>query len=71
MKIFGSNDIVFARATRMGRELFNLRLSGVASMESVLDLVRQDSAGLMGLVNLTVRNVTQGWSSTGSYRVLA
>lgn len=68
MKNFGTNDTIFARATRMGREIFNLQMSGIASMESVYDLLR-GSTGVLGLVNLTVRNVTQGWTATGAYRL--
>lgn len=69
MKIFGTNDTIFARATVMGQEIVNLRLSGVCSMEALLRIVRQHVGAAIGLVKLTVRNMTQGWSDTASYRI--
>lgn len=64
MKNFGDNDTVFARATVMGQEVVNLRLSGVPSMEALLRIIRQHIGAAMGLVRLTVRNMTQGWTQT-------
>lgn len=69
MKIFGTNDTIFARATVMGQEIMNLRLIGVNSMEALLRIIRQHAGAAIGLVKLTVRNLTQGWTQTASYRI--
>lgn len=69
MKIFGTNDTIFARATVMGQEIMNLKLSGVRSMDDLLRLIRQQVGVALGMVKLTVRNLTQGWTQTASYRM--
>ena len=64
MKAFGENDTIFASATRMGQEIFNIRICGVSSMESLMDAMRQECRRGMGLLNVRLRNMTQGWTQT-------
>lgn len=64
MNTFGTNDTVFASATRMGHVIFNICLCGVSSIESILALLRKEKSRGDGLLNLKIRNLTQGWSHT-------
>ncbi|MDE6269695.1 MAG: hypothetical protein K2M12_02420 [Muribaculaceae bacterium] len=61
MAHFSSNDIIFASATVGGR-MVQARLSGVESIDGVLAELRRVADGLKGLVRLTLRNASQGWS---------
>lgn len=69
MKIFGSNDIIFARATVMGHELLNIRLMGVSSMEALLKRIKSELENTIGIVTINIRNLTQGWNSSSAYRI--
>lgn len=64
MKYFGENDTIFASATRMGQEIFNICLCGVNSMDSLLEAMRHERRRGMGLLNVRLRNMTQGWTQT-------
>lgn len=69
MKTFSINDVIFARVTMMGQELLNLRISGVTSMSALLQRIRHELGACIGMISLTVRNLSQGWCQTASYRV--
>lgn len=60
MAHFSSNDVIFACATVGGRTV-QARMSGVETIDGVLDELRRVSDGLKGLVRLTLRNASQGW----------
>lgn len=62
MKEFGTNDVIFARAMVPGMELFNIRISGIDSEESLFQTLKHQIGNFAGLVNLNVRNLTQGWA---------
>lgn len=67
MKSYGTNDTVFARASMMGQELLNVRISGVSSQESLMEAVRAQLGSLGALVSLSIRNLTQGWALNQPY----
>ncbi len=67
MKTFGSNDIVFARASVMGRELLNVRICGAESMSALISAIRRQLGSYIGMVSLQIRNLTQGWSHQRTY----
>lgn len=67
MKIFGTNDVIFARASVMGRELLNIRICGAESMKELLCAIRRQLGEYIGLISLQIRNLTQGWSQQRTY----
>lgn len=67
MKTFGTNDVIFARATMMGRELLNIRICGAMSMTELMQAIRQQLGSFMGMVNVQIRNLTQGWAQQRTY----
>ncbi|MDE6497380.1 MAG: hypothetical protein K2L21_01840 [Muribaculaceae bacterium] len=56
------NDIVFATATLHGRSIANIRMSGVISTSDIIARLRQLFGDAAGMIRITLRNVTQGWS---------
>lgn len=65
MVSFSSSDTIFASAYQRGREIFNTCGSGFNSMADIVSRLR--SGGVApGMVTLTVRNASQGWSHTGA-----
>ncbi|MCD8387630.1 MAG: hypothetical protein LUD17_12180 [Bacteroidales bacterium] len=69
MNNFGTNDVIFARATMMGHELVNARYSDIPSMEALLRRIKSEMGAAFGLVTITIRNLTQGWTQQRAYRV--
>ena len=67
MKIFGTNDVIFARASVMGRELLNIRICGAESMKELLSAIRRQLGEYIGLISLQIRNLTQGWTQQRTY----
>ncbi len=68
MKKIELNDVIFARATMMGREIINMRICGVMSMSELLRRVRQEIGSCFGLITINLRNMSQGWTQTACYR---
>lgn len=69
MKTFGENDTVFARVMVMGREIMNMRIDGVASMATVMSVLREQLKSYFGIITLNLRNLTQGWVQNKAYRI--
>ena len=62
MATISINDILFASAVHQGRCVANVRMRGVDSTRSVLSELRRIVGNTIGLVQVTLRNVSQGWS---------
>lgn len=62
---FNENDNLCCRLLTIGRELLELRLTGIKSLADIYRIVRSRLEGVRGIITLNVRNVTQGW--TGHY----
>lgn len=62
MATITTRDVLFATASQNGRNLANVRLSGHSSTSSVIAELRRMAGGALGLVRVTLRNATQGWS---------
>lgn len=60
------NDIIFATATIRGAVAANLRLSGLRSMSEVINAVRREIGSFSGLITISLRNMTQGWTQQKS-----
>lgn len=56
-----NSDVLYARVTFMGQQLFNVKIRDMHSLSQVIDWVRVQLFGFTGLVKLSLRNVTQGW----------
>lgn len=66
MNIITINDIIFATATVRGAVTANLRLSGLRSMSEVINAVRRETDSFSGLITISLRNMTQGWTQQKS-----
>lgn len=62
MKTISLSDIIFARATMMGREVANIRLHGISSMDDLVHLLRAELGSALGMVIVSIRNLSQGWT---------
>lgn len=56
------HDILFATVVLGGRQIGKLRLCGIESSAAIMDSIRQLADGAAGLLQVTLRNATQGWS---------
>lgn len=55
------NDIIFATATIRGK-VKNFRFSGLMSIADVIKAIKQEIGAVSGLLTISLRNMTQGWS---------
>ena len=62
MEKISINDIIFATAKIQGRVAASLRLSGIASMADVIKEIKREIGSANGLLTISLRNMTQGWS---------
>ncbi len=62
MKTISLSDIIFARATMMGREVANIRLHGISSMDDLVHRLRAELGSALGMVIVSIRNLSQGWT---------
>ncbi len=69
MKTINSSDVIFATVTQRGATLYNARLSGLSSMADVMRFLHKALAGAVGMLTLTLRNGTQGWSRRTSFKL--
>lgn len=58
------NDKLFLTLIQCGRMVFNQQVSGISSRTDLIGRVRELIGGCSGLVKVTLRNCTQGWSHT-------
>lgn len=61
-----STDRVFATLSQFGSIIYNVELSGVTSMSDVVRRLRGEVKSGGGLLSLTLRNSSQGWSRSAS-----
>lgn len=69
MKTINSSDVIFATVTQRGATLYNARLSGLSSMADVMKYLHKALSGAVGMLTLTLRNGTQGWSRRSSFKL--
>ncbi|MBJ2184662.1 MAG: hypothetical protein JFR38_09180 [Muribaculaceae bacterium] len=62
MATISTGDILFASASQHGRNIATIRLSGQCSTGGVIAELRRIAGHTLGLVQVTLRNATQGWS---------
>ena len=61
MATINSSDIMMATATLCGRRLASFTFSGFTSVAEVVAAVRDSVGPAFGIINLELRNSTQGW----------
>lgn len=69
MKTINSSDVIFATVTQRGATLYDARLSGLSSMTDVMKYLHKALSGAVGMLTLTLRNGTQGWSRRSSFKL--
>ncbi|MDE6300386.1 MAG: hypothetical protein K2M19_01540 [Muribaculaceae bacterium] len=71
MANINATDNLFASATIMGRQVFQFAGSGIGSLGELINRVRNTPGLMSGLVTLTVRNTSQGWSQSRDFYLAA
>ena len=71
MATFSTEDIIFATATKHGHQLANLKLSGIASLTELLATIRRHLGATTGLIEISLRNLSKGYSSQQALCVTA
>lgn len=69
MKTISTEDVLYITAQHRGVVLANMQMSGAGSMADITRQIRNIITGCCGLVNINLRNVSQGWSR--NYNVCA
>ena len=70
MTTISFSDTVQASATFAGRTVASISSSGFNSINDVLLAVRHAASGVTGLLQLSVRNATQGWRQERSLYIM-
>lgn len=63
------NDIIFATATIQGRITANIKLSGLSSLADIISAIKRELGSFSGLLTITLRNISQGWTRQRSLYV--
>lgn len=66
MDIISTNDIIFASATIHGTIAVTLRLSGLSCIADIIRAVKRELGSFSGLLSISMRNMTQGWTRQSS-----
>lgn len=58
------NDVIYVTLTQRGNVIATLTLSGISSVEAIVQQLRGLAKTCAGLVTLQLRNFTKGWSQS-------
>ena len=61
MEKISINDIIFATAS-IRCKVTNFRFCGLMSMAEVIKAIKNEIGSVSGLLTISLRNMTQGWS---------
>ncbi|WP_305298488.1 hypothetical protein, partial [Paramuribaculum intestinale] len=61
MKHINSSDVIIASLTQYGRNVANLRISGLSDLGQVIEHIKKAIHGIIGMTSLRLRNGSQGW----------
>ncbi len=64
-------DTLFLTLMQRGMMVYNRRVEGIRSRADLIRTVRDLMKGCRGMVTMTLRNHTQGWSHTDSLLLTA
>ena len=67
MATISSTDNLFATASIMGQHFFHFTGNGISSLSELISRVRRHPLAPKGMVTLTVRNSSQGWSQSRAF----
>lgn len=67
MANISASDNLFISASSMGRQFFNYIGSGIGSLSHIIDIIRSNPDAPRGMVTLTVRNASRGWSEHSTF----
>lgn len=57
-----SSDIIYATVLQRGRTLISVKLSGMTTLNEIINHLKNLIKDIIGLVTLQLRNSTQGWN---------
>ena len=63
MATISNDDIIFATATQHGNQLVSLKLSGLNSFSELFAAIRRHIGATTGLIEISLRNLSKGYSS--------
>lgn len=66
-----THDSLFATAYMRGAQIFNYAGTGISGVNELIDKMRDHTAGFSGMVTLSIRNATRGWSQSKSIYLAA
>ncbi len=66
MKTISCTDVIYATVVKRGTMIASLCLSGIDSLKELLSRIRRALGSDCGLVTLTLRNGSQGWTDRRS-----
>lgn len=58
------SDYIFAQASVMGKMFFDFAGQGISSFAELVKMVRSQKNAPRGMITVTVRNSSQGWTSS-------
>ena len=64
MRNISKNDTMMIRVSSIGREIVGFTMDGFSDLNDVMREVCNRLDGFRGLMQLNLRNSTQGWSDT-------
>ena len=62
-KTISTSDTLYVRVIYMGKQLLNVQLCQISSLSQAVNMVREYLGGVNGLVKISLRNASQGWST--------
>lgn len=69
MAQISSSDSLFISASAMGREFFSFVGTGLESLATIITEIRRMPEAPRGMVTLSVRNASRGWSQNRSFYI--
>lgn len=67
MANISSTDSLYICATSMGCQFYNYYGNGITSLADIINRVRNTPGAPHGMVMVTVRNASQGWSQSRAF----
>ena len=64
MTTIAKSDLIFATLSLHGSTVASMQMSGVSTLPEIIRTIRSSVDSLSGMATLSLRNGSQGWSST-------
>lgn len=69
MTTIHKTDIIYATVIHRGYDIASLRITGVSSFSEILRNIFKAVKGSVGIINIMLRNSSQGWNETRSVMI--